>query len=493
MNCKTKTHARVPRVKMLPVCLALALSFSSADAAPDPTLRTGRQWANQPQGLDESPLANRFPIGDPRSVAINEALSRKRPARPEGGVSLPVLNCNDSGAGSLRDVIADAADGDTVDFSTLTCSTITLTSGGIITGADNLTLQASTAVTIDGQHLFPVLVHVGTGTLTVGNLNLKNGAKYSTGSDNAPGACVYSSGSVVLDGSSAKYCNARADGTGIAQGGGVFAQGSVGLISSTIASNMVESAGNFSRAGGVFANAGLSSVYSTIKYNSATVSSSGDLAYSGGAQTFGNSVILNSTISGNTADSVGGLNLIGTTQNSILNSTLSGNVSANSYYGSALYASGDTVITNSTISGNTEKNPANQKYGAGINGPSTGTVELVSSIVSGNFIDDGTTTVPSDINVGVLTGNTNLIGISANTVPGDTIVSIDPGLGPLSILNGGPTSTMALLPGSPALNAGSNPGNKYTDQRGPGYPRVIGSNVDIGAFESDILFADGFD
>ena len=50
---------------------------------------------------------------------------------------------------------------------------------------------------------------------------------------------------------------------------------------------------------------------------------------------------------------------------------------------------------------------------------------------------------------------------------------------------GGPTQTMALLPGSPAIDAGSNaliPGGVTTDQRGDS--RIVNSTVDIGAFES---------
>ena len=49
-------------------------------------------------------------------------------------------------------------------------------------------------------------------------------------------------------------------------------------------------------------------------------------------------------------------------------------------------------------------------------------------------------------------------------------------------LNGGPTPTMRLLPGSPALNAGSNPASLTTDQRGAA--RVIGAAADMGAYES---------
>ena len=54
-------------------------------------------------------------------------------------------------------------------------------------------------------------------------------------------------------------------------------------------------------------------------------------------------------------------------------------------------------------------------------------------------------------------------------------------------LNGGPTPTMRLLPGSPALNVGSNPASLTTDQRGAA--RVVGAAADMGAFESPPIVA----
>src|SRR6516162_4592002 len=60
----------------------------------------------------------------------------------------------------------------------------------------------------------------------------------------------------------------------------------------------------------------------------------------------------------------------------------------------------------------------------------------------------------------------------------------DPMLGPLGNY-GGPTPTLALLAGSPALDTGSNaliPAGVTTDQRG--FPRISNGTVDVGAFES---------
>ncbi|MBE0542629.1 MAG: hypothetical protein IH623_14815, partial [Verrucomicrobia bacterium] len=56
----------------------------------------------------------------------------------------------------------------------------------------------------------------------------------------------------------------------------------------------------------------------------------------------------------------------------------------------------------------------------------------------------------------------------------------DPKLGPLAN-NCGPTLTMALLPGSPAIDAGNTAAAPPTDQRG--VPRPYGQAADIGAFE----------
>jgi hypothetical protein len=69
--------------------------------------------------------------------------------------------------------------------------------------------------------------------------------------------------------------------------------------------------------------------------------------------------------------------------------------------------------------------------------------------------------------------------IASNTPAGGDSFP-DPGLGPLAD-NGGPTLTMALLPGSPAIDAGNTSLAPATDQRG--FPRPAGLAADIGAFE----------
>ena len=68
----------------------------------------------------------------------------------------------------------------------------------------------------------------------------------------------------------------------------------------------------------------------------------------------------------------------------------------------------------------------------------------------------------------------------ASNTPGGVDSFPDPMLGPLTN-NGGPTLTMALLPGSPAIDAGNTSLAPATDQRG--FPRPAGLAADIGAYE----------
>jgi hypothetical protein len=127
--------------------------------------------------------------------------------------------------------------------------------------------------------------------------------------------------------------------------------------------------------------------------------------------------------------------------------------------------------------------------------------DLESTIVAGNLAGDAA--LPSDVGgpAGTLiTGADNLVVASTLSLPSGTL-TLDPMLGPLHY-NGGTTRTHALLPGSPAIDAGNNVVGAHYDQRfrsadsGSGFERVIGPRADIGAFESgtpDRIFADGFD
>ena len=120
-------------------------------------------------------------------------------------------------------------------------------------------------------------------------------------------------------------------------------------------------------------------------------------------------------------------------------------------------------------------------------------LNLTNTIVAGNFETDGELNSP-DIAGAVATADHNLVGNAngstgiVNGVNGNIVGGTAGGpvinalLGPLQN-NGGPTQTMALLAGSPAIGHADSRRAPATDQRG--LPRIdeLGELTDIGAFE----------
>ncbi|HEY0179318.1 MAG TPA: choice-of-anchor Q domain-containing protein [Dokdonella sp.] len=495
MNISTMAR-RVHRSRLQPSPLHAALALAIGAAAPFGGVALAAHGAGQPFAAPptaNAPAASRFAPGDPRAAFVDAVLRRVPPPRPAAAVA--VTNCDDAGPSSLREAVENAVSGDIVDLTGLGCSTITLTTGVLATSVDELTLlgPGPAALVVDAQYASPHLLHLGSGTLTVSGLTLVDGHKYATGAGEASGGCIFSSGSVQLDHAVASRCSVTTSGSGRARGGAIFAADVV-LLSSAVNDSGALSQAAYAIGGGVYTQ-DFFAFYSVLAGNHAS-GAQPYLGYGGAVFATGEAFVLASTISGNTADVVAGADLVGHDASETLlvtNSTFAYNKAYDSTFGSALYVGRGATIANSTISGNLEANAANTKYGAALYGPPGTAIALQSSILSGNVLDTSSLALPSDIGSDVLIdGASNLIGYSASPVPTDTIVNFTPGLGPLAD-NGGPTPTMMPRPYSLAIDAGNDVAALACDQRGSGYPRVIGANADIGAVETDILFSDGFD
>jgi hypothetical protein len=167
----------------------------------------------------------------------------------------------------------------------------------------------------------------------------------------------------------------------------------------------------------------------------------------------------------------------------LTNCTFSGNRAAG--FGGGLFVDGGAAtLTNCTLS----RNSAGLGGGIYVNPSVLRLVNLTNTIVAGNTAGKGPdiygTVAAADHNlVGDATGSSGIVnGVNGNIVGGNGNPVINAELGPLQN-NGGPTQTMALLAGSPAIGHGDNTYAPATDQRGLARVDQVFETTDIGAFE----------
>jgi hypothetical protein len=302
----------------------------------------------------------------------------------------------------------------------------------------------------------------------------------STLSGNSGGGIYNDSGTLTVTGSTLSGNTASGS-----FGGGIDNyHGTLIVTDSTLSGNSA------TFTGGGIANSNRGTVTltdSTLSGNSASVG--------GGIYNESTLTVSNSTLSGNTASFYGGGidNETRATLNparlTVSNSTLSGN-SAGSFGGGIRSASALPItLTNVTLTANRSDTSGTGRAGGGL---VADMAVLHNTLIAGNFRGASGTTlddVSSNLDpggdnnlIGDGTGMTGLVdGVHGNQV-GTADNPIDPMLGPLQD-NGGPTLTHALLPGSPAIDAGNNAYATDFDQRGPGFSRIVDGIIDIGAFE----------
>jgi hypothetical protein len=338
--------------------------------------------------------------------------------------------------------------------------------GGGIYSTGRLTVRGCT---LAGNH---TTLHVGSGGGAIynGSGTVVVIASLLTGNSSDAGGAIENNGGTLMVSDSTLTANVAGSGAGIFS---VFPAATATIEHSLLSDNQAVVAGE-QNDGGAIENEGgrLTVTDSTLSGNAAASSSGGAIDTETGP-----AEIRDSTLSGNSASYGGGMFAGGGTI-VVSNSTVSGNSAAMQGGGIEDLAYGLT-ITNSTLSGNSAAVTS-----GGIDNYSGWPLPIRDTIVAGN-----TASSSPDVQGALTSQGHNLIGdgtgglgYSSTDLVGTSANPIDPRLGPLAD-NGGPTRTMALLPGSPAIGAGDPTDAPEFDQRGPGYPRVINGLIDIGSFE----------
>ena len=414
-----------------------------------------------------------------------------------------VTNLLDSGMGSLRESIIDAntqAGADEIIFeSELSGGTIDLTSGAL-TISDSLTIDGLGAdlLTVDGDgnsRVFNVSdgessenfdgesetdVFINGLTITGGSGGISNEEELTITDSIISGNSADDGGGILHEYGFLTVNNSIISGNEASRYGGgidIFSEyyGSVTVSNSTISGNTAANSG-----GGIRNDGSLDVSSSTISGNTTGGDGGGiDNPYLSGVD------LSNSTISGNTAGGDGGgINNGYYSDLSVSNSTISGNEAGGN--GGSIdneYIGADLTVSNSTISGNSANS------GGGIftsEEPDYYAATVNNTIIAGN---NGT---PPDVFGDFDSNGFNLIGdTTGSTGFEDDLVEADINqiLETNLELNGAPPGTpltLALVPGSPAIDAGNNadvPSGIEFDERGPGFERIVNGTVDIGAFE----------
>ncbi|HEV3310121.1 MAG TPA: right-handed parallel beta-helix repeat-containing protein, partial [Chloroflexota bacterium] len=435
--------------------------------------------------------------------------------------------------GTLRWAVeqADANDqSDTIGFSSLfnTPQTIMLDGGTL-----QLTDTAKTTFTGPGANLLTVNGSGGAGgtvfEVTKGAVAAISGLTITGGDANDAGGGVFNDDgqlrmtSVVVRGNEA----GSTDGSSVAGGLATWDGGTTTLSDCTISGNAVSGGGNGS-SGGVY-----NGDYDTLIMTDCTISNNSGTVAGGGLYNAGKATLQGVTISGNSATQAGG-GVISTGTLAMAGCTVSGN-SAGAAGGLLAFQGGAITLTDCTISGNSATSGSQTLGMGGGAGNIRGTLAFTNCTISGNSaggsgggLENGFTgpavfATSRAISAGgtrgvndqqsamtltncTVSGNTaydsgggvanyDTLSLTNTIIAGNTGGDVGDGGGEQTGTNnliggnpllaalgdyGGPTATLALLPGSPAFGGGTSEGAPSFDQRGQ--PRS--GHVDIGAFQS---------
>jgi uncharacterized repeat protein (TIGR01451 family) len=389
-----------------------------------------------------------------------------------------VQNANDSGAGSLREAVANVCANGTITFAGDTtislASTLTISHNLMIDGSGHsVTIRgdgsANVRLFLVNQGATAVLQHLtitnggcyagacdGGAILNTGNLTLNDSTL--SGNMGRQGGAIFNSSALTVTNTTFSGNVAKDNYQTIGYGGAVFNSGTMTMTGSTFSGN--EAYGSEGRGGAIFNINQLTVSSTTFSSNWAQISGGAIHAHDNTNTGFSSSTFIN-----NSAGVGGAIYAFREATLTVANSTFSNNSATGS--GGGLFNRGTATVTNSTFE-------RTKLYNYTVSNPATLTV--YNSIVAG----------PNDWNSPrcgeeQISGSHNLAdddscGMAFTNSP--TIL-----LGELGSF-GGSTQTIPLLPGSSAIDMGNSSLCPSTDQRG--VPRPQGPGCDIGAFEKEL-------
>jgi hypothetical protein len=395
--------------------------------------------------------------------------------------TLTVMNLNDAGAGSLRDVIANASSGDMIVFQTSP-------DGGTL--KLNSTLNVTVPVTIQGPNNASIAIS-GQNSVQIMTVSADltiSGLTFTAGNTAGDGGGIYLTGGTLTVTGSTFSGNTASNGGGIYQTAGT----TLTVTNSTFSGNTASSGNAAGDGGGIYQTDG------TLTVTGSTFS--GNTAANGGGiyQTAGTLTVTNSTVAASMASNDGGgiynLGTVTVTNSTFVNnSAVSGGGAANVQPGGTLTLIDDTFSANQSSSGlggalsnlgsfsavNTTFSFNQATAGAAI---ATGNTSL--TVENSVFADNAATGGPGAFSPrppGGTTSNNVFFNNTANGVADDgngygtanfVVASAEP-LMPLGNY-GGPTETQVAVNGGATICAGSValiPQGTTTDQRG--LPRTV--------------------
>jgi uncharacterized repeat protein (TIGR01451 family) len=354
--------------------------------------------------------------------------------------AVTVTDAGDSGAGTLRQAVADVCPGGVVDFdATLNRGTITLTSGEIAIdkaltidgpGRDNLTVSGNNASRIFNT----------SDTVTISGLTLRDGYTANSGGAIQTTAPLTLTAVAVISNTAATW------------GGAIYNNGgSLTLTNADISGNVASSAG-----GAIYNNGGSLTLTNTGFSGNISSGANGGAIYNDG----GTAALTNILFSGNKAAS-----------------------------GGAIYNNSSLQLINATFSGNL----APYNPGGAIANAGSGTVQLVNGVVWGNstsgppgaqIYNTGSTVTLSYTLIQSGTGSIDILG---SVIFGPGVITTDPLFVAPIAATSAPTTTgnYRLQTGSPAIDSGDNSAVAVLTDLDRNV-RIQGGAVDMGAYEFNV-------